>query len=120
MSRVINSPEFQDTVIVTRTLVTVDSNGLRQTTAQPQMSVRAVVTMNDDLNLLRKPEGERLQGSITLHSVFRFTDGRSDQGADADLVVYQGRTYTIISLGDWSRWGAGFTTAIARLTQINP
>lgn len=120
MSDVLSDPDFTDKISVTRTLVTVDNNGVRQISREFIGGVTAIITMNDNLDLLRLPESERLQGSITIHTIFRLTDGKSDQGADADLVQYQGRTYTVTSVGDWSRYGAGFVSAIATLTQVNP
>lgn len=120
MSDVLTDPDFLTWIQVTRQIVTVDNNGLRVVSQQLNANVPAVVTQNDDIDLLRESASERLSGSITIHTQFRLTDGKQSQSADADLVLYQDRTYTVVSIGDWSQWGRGFIMAIASLTQINP
>jgi hypothetical protein len=125
MTDILLDTDFVTRIQVARTLVTVNNDGLR-VQSQPQLfaNVVAIVTMADDLNLLRQPEGERLDGSITIHTRFRLTDGKTplspSLNADADIVTYQGRPYTVASVGDWSQWGQGFIMAVATLTKVNP
>lgn len=122
MSDVLVDPDFvsRTRIIVTRSTPMVGDDGIRTATQQVFANVIAVVTQNDDINLLREASSQRLSGSITIHTKFRLTDSNEAQGLDADIVTYLGRLYTVVSIGDWSEWGAGFIMAVATLTEINP
>ena len=45
--------------------------------------------------------------------------GRAEggEGLDADIVTWNGRRYTVVTVDDYSRYGAGFTCATCRLLE---
>ena len=63
--------------------------------------------------LHRNADGSRIVGSITIHTIFRLSDGSA--GQDADEVVWQGRTYTVVNVNDYSHFGRGFVCATCDL-----
>lgn len=117
VSDVLTDLDFVDCFSVTRSTENL-VNGINTPTQEVFSEVYGVVTPNDDLNLLRTPEGARLAGSITIHTQFQLSDGGAD--GDADIVTWNGRAYTVTSVGDWSRYGDGFVVAICAYNQVQP
>lgn len=113
VSDILSDPDFADSVVVTRSTVTTDPLTGRTTTVQTETPISAVVTSDMGRNLQRNPEASISTGSILMHSVFRFTEG--GDGLDADTVTWNGRRYTVVTVDDYSRYGAGFTCATCRL-----
>jgi hypothetical protein len=66
---------------------------------------------------MRMAEGSRINGSITVHSQFNLIAG--SDGIDADIVTWNGRSYTVTNVGDWSRFGIGFTAANCELIPLS-
>ena len=95
---------------------TVGANGLA-TDAQTSTPFYGVVTNNTGDLLLRLAEGSRISGSITVHSQFNLIAGAD--GLDADIVTWNGRNYTVTNVGDWSRFGIGFTAANCELIPLS-
>lgn len=118
VSELLYDPDFATTFDVIRSTQAVDIHGMASNAQVATFGVVGVVTANDDISLLRTPEGERLNGSITIHTTFRLTNGSG--ATDADVVVWNGRQYIVTSVGDWGQFGAGFIMAICSLQQLNP
>lgn len=116
VSRVLASPRFADVATLTRTTVTVDPLTGRTVKAAADQSISVVVTSDKGRNLQRNPEAAVSTGSILMHSTFRFTEG--GDGLDADIVTWQGRRWTVVTVDDYSRYGAGFTVATCRLLDL--
>lgn len=116
VSRVLASPRFADSATVTRTVVTVDPLTARTVEAPTETPISVVVTSDKGQNLRRMPEAAASMGSIIMHSTFRFTEG--SDGVDADVVTWQGKRWTVITVDDYSRYGAGFTMATCRLLDL--
>jgi len=66
---------------------------------------------------MRLAEGSRITGSITVHSQFNLIAGAD--GIDADIVTWNGRQYTVTNVGDWSRFGIGFTASNCELIPLS-
>ena len=113
VSSVLADPMFADAATVSRTVVTVDEQTGRSVEAATQTAISVVVTSDKGRNLQRNPEAAISTGSILMHSTFRFTEG--GEGLDADIVTWNGRRYTVVTVDDYSRYGAGFTCATCRL-----
>lgn len=120
VSDVLSDPLFADTVTVARSTVTVDPNTGRTDENKASRAISAVVTSDRGRNLQRNPDAAASEGSILIHSAFTFTEG-GQVGAttyDADIVTWQGRDWTVVTVDDYSRYGAGFTCATCRLLTL--
>lgn len=106
---VILDPDFMDTGLVcNRMTQTVDERG-RAVNAVTTIPFSAVVTSDQGDILQRLAEGSRIVGSILVHTTLRLRDG--EDGADADEIVWRGRTYTVAKVNDYSHFGRGFVCA---------
>jgi len=114
---VLLDPDFMDTGLVcNRMTQTVDGHGRAQN-AVTSTTFAAVVTSDSGDVLTRGSDGSRITGSITLHTPFRLRDG--GDGADADEVVWDGRTYTVAKANDYSHFGRGFVAATCDLKPLS-
>lgn len=116
VSRVLRNPLFADSAAVIRTTVTVDALTGRTVKAPSETPISVVVTSDKGRNLQRNPEAALSTGSIIVHSNFRFTEG--GDGVDADIVRWNGNDWTVVTVDDYSRYGAGFTVATCRLLKL--
>ena len=117
VSDVLLDPDFMDrTLTCTRQLQTVGDDGIA-VNAQTITGFFGVVTNNQGDLLLRRAEGEHILGSITVNTKFRLLDGAD--GRSADLVSWQGATYTVSAVSSWSTYGAGFVAATCDLIPLS-
>lgn len=117
VSDILLDPDFVDTSLAcTRNAQAVGDDGLAVDTPTV-IPFSGVVTNNTGDLLVRMTEGSRIQGSITIHTRFRLQAG--GPGRDADIVTWQGRRYTVSSVGDWSTYGAGFILANCDLIPLS-
>lgn len=116
VTRVLANPLFADTASVIRTSVTVDPVTGRTVETQTTMPISVVVTSDKGRNLQRNPEAALSEGSIIVHSTFTLTEGGN--GVDADIIDWNGRKWTVVTVDDYSRYGAGFTCAMCRLLDL--
>ncbi|QYY30242.1 hypothetical protein K2O51_22995 [Cupriavidus pinatubonensis] len=114
---VLLDPDFMDTGLVcNRMTQTVDDHG-RATNTVTATPFAAVVTSDKGDILHRNADGSRIIGSITVHTTFRLSDGSA--GQDADEIVWQGRTYTVANVNDYSHFGRGFVCATCDLKPLS-
>jgi len=116
VSDILSDPDFADSAVVTRAAVTVDPDTGRTVEVPIETPISAVVTSDRGRNLQRNPEAAASEGSIIVHSTFTFTEGGN--GVDADIVRWNGRDWTVVTVDDYSRYGAGFTVATCRLLDL--
>ncbi len=116
VSEVLADPMFADTITVQRVVETVDAKGRSQATPQTFSNIPAVVTAatGDALQLL--PETARMSGNILVHTTFILA--ATSDTTRADVIVWQGRSYTVTLLNDWSTYGAGFHMAVCTLKDL--
>lgn len=117
VSDVLLDPDFADTVTVYRQAVTVASTG-RSTKVETTSTISAVVTPDRWATLQRQAEGANVSETITVITQFRLTAMVGDQ--DADEIVWNGKRYVVIAVGDCTRYGAGFVEASAALKGMAP
>lgn len=117
VSELLTDPDFADTVTVYRQAVTVSSTG-RASKAETISTIVAVVTPDKWATLQRQAEGSNVSETITVITQFRLTATVGDQ--DADEIVWNGKRYVVIAVGDCSRYGAGFVEASAALKGMAP
>lgn len=116
VSEILDDPLFADAATVTRTSVAVDPVTGRTVETPVQIPIGCVVTSDMGRNLQRNPEAALSTGSILIHSTFTFTEGGN--GVDADIIEWNGRKWTVVTVDDYSRYGAGFTCAMCRLLDL--
>ena len=108
VSDVLDDPDFNQIIMVTRTLKGVDDRG--EVTLTPTTeSVSAVVAPITANELNRLPDAERLSGGCTVYTRYPLFSGNGDY--TADTVLANGSTYVVVSVDDWEAFGAGFVTA---------
>ncbi|WP_354676756.1 hypothetical protein [Cupriavidus plantarum] len=110
-------PDFMDTGLLCRRMTQTISDRGRATNTPADTPFAAVVTSDSGDVLTRGSDGSRITGSITLHTPFRLRDG--GDGADADEVIWQGRTYTVAAVNDYSHFGRGFVAATCDLKPLS-
>ena len=116
VSEVLGDPLFAEAgpVLRRRNVETVGSDGFSvRSTSEDALPASTVVTQDSTQRLARDPEGRMAPGVIILHTTGHLIAG--DGATDADVVIWQGRSYTVTAVNDWSTWGAGFVTAVAEL-----
>jgi galactose-6-phosphate isomerase len=116
VAEILLDPDFVDSLVCARNTQTVNDSGIATDTAAT-IPFYGVVTNNSGDLLLRLAEGSRISGSITVHSQFLLQAG--SDGQDADIVTWNGRQYTVTNVGDWSRFGRGFTAANCELIPLS-
>ena len=117
VSDVLLDPDFADARIqCLRNTQTVGDDGIGVNTAQT-LRFTGVVTSNAGDLLKRQAQGEHIEGSITIHSRFLLSAGGADQ--TADIVVWQGRRYTVSAVNDYSHFGRGFMAATCDLIPLS-
>lgn len=117
VSDVLLDPDFMDSSLAcTRQDQTVNDDGLA-VNAETVSPFSGVVTNNTGDILLRRAEGERIAGSITIHTKFRLCDGQD--GRSADIVTWLGARYTVTNVANWSTYGAGFVMATCDLIPLS-
>lgn len=116
VSEILLDPDFVDSLVCARNTQTVDDSGIATDTPNC-IPFYGVVTNNTGDLLMRLAEGSRITGSITVHSQFNLIAGAD--GIDADIVTWNGRQYTVTNVGDWSRFGIGFTATNCELIPLS-
>lgn len=116
MSDVLSDPDFLDfSLICTRNAQTVGSDGLA-VIASKQMPFAGVVAATSGQDLRRRSDGEMNVGEISIITKFLLIDGRP--GNTADVVTWNGNTYTVTNVEDYSKYGRGFVAATCDLVQL--
>jgi len=106
---ILADPDFMDTgLICERVAQSVNDNGLAVNTTKLK-TFSGVVTSNSGDILDRLTDGERIKGSITIHTRFKLSDGST--GFTADIVQWMGARYTVSQANDYSHFGRGFIAA---------
>lgn len=116
VSEVLIDPDFMDLITGTRYAQTVASTGMAANTTTA-LTFYGVVTSDSGDILERIATGERVKGNIVIHTVFRLRDG-SGANQTADTVIWDGSTYTVSKVNNYSHFGRGFVSAICDLKPI--
>ena len=116
VSDILLDPDFMNTGLVCeRNTQTIGLDGIAVNT--PALTPFSGVVTSDNGDILQRGDfGERVKGSITIHTRFALIDGTT--GFTADIVRWQGRRYTVSSVNDWSHFGRGFVAATADLIPL--
>lgn len=118
VSDILLDPDFSDkTLVCVRSRQAVGEDGIAVNT-KSNIKFSGVVTSNNGDILERISTGERVKGSITIHSRFQLSDGGGTNMA-ADVVLWRGRSYTVSSVNDYAHFGRGFIVANCDLIEIS-
>ena len=114
---VLLDPDFMDTGLVCERIAqTVNDDGMGVNA--PTLIPFAAVVTNDSGDILERiAVGERIKGSITLHTKFTLQDGAD--GLTADVVQWRGRRFTVSNVSDYSHFGQGFVAATCDLIPLS-
>lgn len=118
VSEVLTSPEFMDTVDVIRRSQVTNQFGEPVITST-KITISAVVTNAGPNDLKRLPEAQLFDSVISVITQFRLRGVSKDKtGASfqPDLVVWDGATYIVSTLDNYSRFGAGFMESLCTET----
>lgn len=113
VSEVLLDPDFMDSMICYRHMQTVTPKGQGLET-ESAIPFSGVVTSDSGDTLDRNADGERINGTIKIHSVFRLSDGHG-QDRTADHVLFDNHRYVVSKLNSYSTYGVGFTVATCTL-----
>lgn len=105
---ILTDPDFADTLVCERNSQAVGNDGLAVLVTRKQ-SFTGIVTSNSGDILDRLTGGERIRGSITVHTAYRLQDGSS--GYTADIIEWRCKRYTVSQVNDYSHFGRGFVAA---------
>lgn len=113
---VLDDPDFCDTTLVlTRKVVAQQSDGLALGKGG-QITFSGVVVPDGGQELIQTPEGNQVQGDITIFTRTALTTGDADY--DADVVLWNGAAYRVVATKSWL-FGQTYTQAICTLTDLN-
>jgi hypothetical protein len=93
---------------------TTDRYGFGQNTEE-RMTFTGIVMPDSGDELERTAQGATVNARITIHTPFQLSVG--DQTHDADIVIWQGRRYTVIGVKDYRAFG--FVCATGELLPLN-
>lgn len=116
VSDILTDPDFVDKLQVERNAQSVSAAGLGSVT--PAISpFYGVVTNASGEAMTRNAEGERVGGTIIIHTKFRLIAG--DEVNVADVVQWQGRRYTVKAVDPYVNFGQGFSAATCDLIPLS-
>ena len=109
VTEVLLDPDFIDSMTYLRNAQVVGTNGVATITPPVPVPMYGVVTSRDGDTLTRGPDGEYNEDSITIHTMTRLISGEDDN--TADIVMWDGKPYTVMHVNNYSHFGAGFVAA---------
>lgn len=117
VSDVLDDPDFLDTTLVlVRRVVAQQQDGTARGAGGP-IPFAGVVVPDGGQELIQTPEGNQVQGDVTIYTRIALTAG--DANYDADVVQWNGAAYRVIATKPWL-FGDTYTQAICALTDLNP
>lgn len=111
MSDALTEPNFSDTIVVHRTAVTVNDFGESAETVRVISNIIAVVNTPGPNDLVRSPEADSSNKTLTIVTKFRLQT--ATPGYKPDIVLWHGDTFIITKSDDYSTYGRGFIQATA-------
>lgn len=115
VSEVLTDPDFADSLVCSRQVQTVGTNGIA-TDVGTDTAFYGVVTAASGNNLVRTPDGSYTKGDIIVVTQFVLIAGAA--GNDADVLTWNGKRYTVTQVNDYSRYGSGYVWAVADILPL--
>lgn len=123
VSDVITDPFLADSFTVVRRMQTVNQQGETSILVMGSYSAIGVVTPTGSNSLVRAEAYESQSDSVQIITMFRLRSASQDVAGinwQPDLIQWNGITYQIKTLNDFTRFGAGFIQAEAIAIDYNP
>lgn len=117
VSEVLLDSDFLDSLVCVRSTQTINSLG-RAVNTSTSIPFSGVVTSDGGDVVSRIEGGERVRGDILVHTMFRLSDS-GGTGKSADVVQWQGKSYTVAKVNDYSHFGSGFVCASCDMINIS-
>lgn len=114
VTRAISNPRFQSAFTVERRSETVGNDGFAVLTPTP-IAAKGVICSASPSDLERLPDEQHMGRSHSIVTRFRL-QGPSP-GKQADVVIYRGNRFLVVSVDDYTEWGSGWVQAI--VTSMN-
>lgn len=112
-SDVILDPLLAERVNVTRRAESVDGNGRSQVTPTTTPNVVGVVTMYEDIELMRQEFPEMQFATRVISFISKFRTQAAVIGFQPDLITWRGDQYVVRKVSPYPQFGAGFYEAVA-------
>ena len=116
VSEVLLDPDFMDSFTCFRNTLATSSGGVGSITTQT-IPCYGVVTSDSGDVLERIATGERVKGSITIHTTFVLRDG-SGPTQTADEILFRDQRYVVSTVNSYSHFGRGFVAASCDLKPL--
>jgi hypothetical protein len=113
VSEVLFDPDLADTFDVRRRSEVVGDDGRPSIGERTFPRIVGVITPEPPADLVRRDDGQMTTHKISVVTMFRLRS--ASEGSQPDQVLYGGATYTVTTVLPFSRFGKGFTEAIATL-----
>jgi galactose-6-phosphate isomerase len=113
-SAVLTDPLFLDSYTVIRRTQLMSSSGIASTTNVSLPHIAGVVYPSDENDLKRLPDAQVMAKSLTVITNFTLYGESEAAGFEfqPDLVVWNGDSFVVRLIEDWSNYGTGFIKAI--------
>lgn len=112
-NQVVLDPLLADKFNVTRRAESVGANGRTVVTPTTTNNVVGVVTMYEDIELLRQEFPEIQFATRVISIVSKFKLQTAVQGYQPDYVTWRGDTYAVKRVSPYPQFGAGFYETVA-------
>ena len=117
VSDLLRDPDFTNVVTLVRRSSSINEHGEHVMTETPCNILASVQGANAE-DIVRLPEGARLSDIITVY--YRGDLQPESKGGYSDLIVWQGRRYTVKIVDEnFMNFGAGFTRAICVMEEVS-
>jgi hypothetical protein len=98
VSEVISSPEFAQIFIVYRSIGSFVDGVWTESTPRA-ITMRGVVTVSSSRELEQLPEGDRVRGAMTFHTLFPIYVTRTGNSAGtSDKILWRGEYYKLVNV----------------------
>lgn len=112
---VLFDPDFCELLTVVRSASVTGNDGIDVVT-KSTATFTAVVTSDKGQDLNRDSVGEHAGGTIMVITKFKLTS--SGPGLSADVVQWNGASYTVKKINDYSKYGRGVIEATCELVPL--
>ena len=122
VTEILVDPDLTSPFSVISSTAVIGTDGRVTITQQPACPEIGVVVPARS-SLLRAGDGSRLNASIDIYTQALLTNGSKTDDVNSqppDIIVWNGRQYTVTVVQDFSDYGVGFVHAQADLLQLNP
>lgn len=109
VAELLTDPDFVEPITVIRRQQLISEQGRVSTVNQSYDGVLASVQPQSDAPMIRGPEQQNLPGLISVHTQFRIRG--ISPNYQPDLVVWNGTTFVVNKVFNWSHYGLGYVRA---------